>query len=76
MVRRTKEFSNEQLQLLFNQLKLRSYVGMRVYTFMLLLLETGIRVSELKGVCVQDILNSILGILRVTKSGSCLFSQR
>lgn len=40
----------------FNQPNLRSFVGVRDYTFMLLLLETGIRVSELEGVCVQDIL--------------------
>lgn len=49
-------FTNEQLQTLFNQPNLRSFVGVRDYTFMLLLLETGIRVSELEGVCVQDIL--------------------
>ncbi|WP_338753425.1 site-specific integrase [Bacillus sp. FJAT-52991] len=49
-------FTNEQLQTLFNQPNLRSFVGVRNYTFMLLLLETGVRVSELEGVCVQDIL--------------------
>jgi integrase/recombinase XerD len=49
-------FTNEQLQTLFNQPNLRSFVGVRDYTFMLLLLETGIRVSELVGVGVQDIL--------------------
>jgi integrase/recombinase XerD len=49
-------FTNEQLQTLFNQPNLRSFVGVRDYTFMLLLLETGIRVSELEGICVQDIL--------------------
>ncbi|WP_227939716.1 tyrosine-type recombinase/integrase [Alkalihalobacillus deserti] len=49
-------FTKEQLHVLFNQPNLRSFVGVRDYTFMLLLLETGIRVSELEGVCVQDIL--------------------
>ncbi|MGM7724367.1 tyrosine-type recombinase/integrase [Metabacillus sp. Hm71] len=49
-------FTKEQLQKLFNQPNLRSFVGVRDYTFMLLLLETGVRVSELQGVCVQDIL--------------------
>ncbi|WP_040204307.1 tyrosine-type recombinase/integrase [Neobacillus jeddahensis] len=49
-------FTNEQLQTLFNQPNLRSFVGVRDYTFMLLLLETGVRVSELEGICVQDIL--------------------
>lgn len=49
-------FRNEQLQMLFNQPNLRSFVGVRDYTFMLLLLETGVRVSELEGICVQDIL--------------------
>ena len=42
--------------MLFNQPNLRSFVGVRDYTLMLLLLETGIRVSELEGVCIQDIL--------------------
>lgn len=49
-------FTNDQLHCLFNQPNLRSFVGVRDYTFMLLLLETGVRVSELEGICVQDIL--------------------
>ncbi|MEH7653451.1 tyrosine-type recombinase/integrase [Bacillus safensis] len=49
-------FTNEQLQTLFNQLNLRSFVGVRDYTFILLLLETDVRVSELEGICVQDFL--------------------
>lgn len=49
-------FTHEQLQMLFNQLNLGSFVGVRDYTFMLLLIETGVRVSELEGICVQDIL--------------------
>jgi integrase/recombinase XerD len=49
-------FTNKQLETLFKQPNLRSFVGVRDYTFMMLLLETGIRVSELEGVCVQDIL--------------------
>jgi len=48
-------FTNKQLEILFKQPNLRSFVGVRDYTFMMLLLETGIRVSELEGVCVQDI---------------------
>lgn len=49
-------FTLKQLQALFIQPNLRTFIGVRDYTFMLLLLETGIRVSELEGVCVQDIL--------------------
>ena len=49
-------FTNKQLETLFKQPNLRTFVGLRDYTFMMLLLETGIRVSELEGVCVQDIL--------------------
>ncbi|WP_346200675.1 tyrosine-type recombinase/integrase [Caldifermentibacillus hisashii] len=49
-------FTNKQLQMLFKQPNLRTFVGIRDYTFMMLLLETGIRVSELEGVCVQDII--------------------
>lgn len=48
-------FTNKQLETLFKQPNLRSFVGVRDYTFMMLLLETGIRVSELEGVCVHDI---------------------
>jgi integrase/recombinase XerD len=49
-------FTVEQLDLLFKQPNLRTFIGIRDYNFMLLLLETGIRVSELEGVCVSDIL--------------------
>lgn len=49
-------FTTKQLEILFKQPNLRSFVGARDYTFMMLLLETGIRVSELEGICLQDIL--------------------
>lgn len=49
-------FSDEQLDQLFKQPNLRTFVGVRDYTFMMLLLDTGIRVSELEGVCIHDIL--------------------
>ncbi|MDQ0205227.1 tyrosine-type recombinase/integrase [Alkalicoccobacillus murimartini] len=49
-------FTTSQLDQIFNQPNLRSFVGVRDYTFMLVLLETGIRVSELEGICVQDIM--------------------
>lgn len=48
-------FTVEQLNSLFKQPNLRTFVGVRDYTFMLLLLETGIRVSELEGICLSDI---------------------
>ncbi len=62
-------FTKEQLHEIFNQPNLRSFVGVRDYTFMLLLLETGIRVSELEDVCVQDILWNVSKLhIRNTKT--------
>ncbi|WP_394175615.1 tyrosine-type recombinase/integrase [Guptibacillus hwajinpoensis] len=48
-------FTLDQLNKLFQQPDLRTFIGVRDYSYMLLLLETGIRVSELEGVCIQDI---------------------
>lgn len=49
-------FSKEQLNTLFNQPDLRTFTGVRDYTIMMLMLETGIRVNELVGVGLNDIL--------------------
>ena len=49
-------FSKEQLNKLFNQPDLRTFTGVRDYTIMMLMLETGIRVNELVGVGLNDIL--------------------
>ncbi|MGV4321355.1 tyrosine-type recombinase/integrase [Bacillus mojavensis] len=48
-------FNDEQIDTLFKQPNLRSFVGVRDYTFMMLLLETGVRVSELESICIYDI---------------------
>jgi integrase/recombinase XerD len=48
-------FSKEQLNKLFRQPDLRTFTGVRDYTIMMLMLETGIRVNELVGVSLVDI---------------------
>ncbi|HDR7643856.1 tyrosine-type recombinase/integrase [Bacillus mycoides] len=48
-------FSKEQLNKLFHQPNLRTFTGVRDYTIMMLMLETGIRVNELVGLSVKDI---------------------
>ncbi|GGF16997.1 tyrosine recombinase XerC [Halobacillus andaensis] len=48
-------FSKEQLNKLFRQPDLRTFIGYRDYTIMMLFLETGIRVSELTGLTLRDI---------------------
>lgn len=49
-------FSKEQLNKLFRQPDLRKFTGVRDYTMMMIMLETGIRVNELVGLSVTDIL--------------------
>ena len=48
-------FNDEDLQVLFAQPDLRTFTGVRDYTIMLLLLDTGIRVRELCDITVHDI---------------------
>ncbi|MGX6444254.1 tyrosine-type recombinase/integrase [Neobacillus sp. K501] len=48
-------FSKEQLNKLFKQPDLKTFTGVRDYTIMMLMLETGIRVNELVGVSLADI---------------------
>ncbi|TWI56082.1 integrase/recombinase XerD [Halalkalibacter nanhaiisediminis] len=48
-------FSKEQLNKLFRQPDLTTFTGVRDYTIMLLMLETGIRVNELAGLSLDDI---------------------
>ncbi|APH06225.1 tyrosine-type recombinase/integrase [Bacillus weihaiensis] len=49
-------FSKEQLNTLFNQPDLTTFTGVRDYTIMMVFLETGIRVNELAGLSLSDIL--------------------
>jgi integrase/recombinase XerD len=48
-------FSLNQLKALFNATDKRTFTGQRDYTFMLLLLETGIRLNEATGILVEDV---------------------
>lgn len=48
-------FSKDQLNKLFKQPDLRTFTGVRDYTVMMLMLETGIRVNELAGLSLKDI---------------------
>ena len=48
-------FTKEQLNKLFRQPDLKTFTGVRDYTIMMLLLETGIRVNELSGLTLADV---------------------
>ncbi|WDL92791.1 tyrosine-type recombinase/integrase [Bacillus sp. HNR-4] len=48
-------FTKQQLNHLFRQPDLKSFTGVRDYTIMMLLLETGIRINELVGISLADI---------------------
>lgn len=48
-------FTKEQLKKLFRQHDLKTFTGVRDYTIMMLMLETGIRVNELEGLSLNDI---------------------
>lgn len=48
-------FSREQVRHLFNQPNKTTFTGLRDYTIMMFLLETGVRVKELCGIRVNDI---------------------
>ncbi|MGG3622829.1 tyrosine-type recombinase/integrase [Bacillus gobiensis] len=48
-------FSMKQLRQLLNAPDKRTFTGLRDYTYMLLLLETGIRLSESAGILLEDV---------------------
>ncbi len=48
-------FTTEQLNHLFRQPDLHTFIGIRDYTIMLLLLETGMRANELSNLSIHDI---------------------
>ncbi|RFB12754.1 recombinase XerD [Bacillus sp. HNG] len=48
-------FDKKQIKVLLSSCDLRSFTGLRDYTIMLLLLETGVRANELIGINVTDI---------------------
>lgn len=48
-------FSLSQLKRLLNAPDLRTFTGQRDYTYMLLLIETGLRLNEVAGVLVEDV---------------------
>jgi site-specific recombinase XerD len=62
-------FSKEQLQQIFDAVDTASSVGYRDYTIMLVLLDTGIRCSELNGLRLGDV-NLESRLLRVWGKGS------
>lgn len=57
-------FSRDQIHLLLRQPDQTTFTGMRDYTLMMLLLETGVRVKELCGIQVNDI-NFNDGVIRI-----------
>ena len=48
-------FSEDEISRLLHQPDQKTYTGLRDYTIMLLLLETGIRISELVGITMADV---------------------
>ncbi|WP_230199336.1 tyrosine-type recombinase/integrase [Oceanobacillus kimchii] len=60
-------FDKKQIKALFNACDLRTFVGYRDKTIMLLLLETGVRANELIGIKVIDIIWS-QKVVRITKT--------
>jgi integrase/recombinase XerD len=62
-------FTAEQLNKLFKQPDFRTFTGVRDYTILMLLLETGIRANELVGISLPDILwEDDLIVIRQAKS--------
>ncbi|OIK10166.1 hypothetical protein BIV60_22260 [Bacillus sp. MUM 116] len=62
-------FTSEQLNKLFKQPDLRTFTGVRDYTILMLLLETGVRANELVGITLEDILwEDDLIVIRQAKS--------
>lgn len=63
-------FDKKQIKSLLNSCELRTFTGLRDYTIMLLLLETGVRANELIGIDITDIVWSQKVIrIRNTKGG-------
>ncbi len=63
-------FDRKQIKALLSSCDLRTFTGLRDYTIMLLLLETGVRANELIGINVTDIVWSQKVIrIRNTKGG-------
>lgn len=61
-------FTVKQLHALLNATDKRTFKGQHDYTFMLLLLETGIRLNEASGILVEDVkLSEGLIFIRNTK---------
>ncbi|WP_226536406.1 tyrosine-type recombinase/integrase [Fictibacillus halophilus] len=60
-------FDKEQLRALFKTCNLRTFIGLRDYTIMLLLLETGVRANELIGIKTEDIMWS-QKVIRITNA--------
>ncbi len=48
-------FSEDEITRLLRQPNLKSFTGLRDYTIMLLLLETGVRISEVVGITLSDV---------------------
>lgn len=62
-------FTVKQLHALLNATDKRTFTGQRDYTFLLLLLETGIRLNEATGILVEDVkLSEGLIFIRNTKN--------
>jgi integrase/recombinase XerD len=53
--RLVKTFSEAELEALLAQPDIRCFLGLRDHVFMLLLLDTGIRLSEALGLCLHDL---------------------
>lgn len=60
-------FSKEQLQLLFSLCDRKTFVGLRDYTIMLLLLDTGVRLNEMINIELQDVKEDEI-VIRETKT--------
>lgn len=60
-------FSKEQLKLLFSLCDKKTFVGIRDYTIMLLLLDTAVRVNEMVNIELQDVKENEI-IIRKTKT--------
>ncbi|QDP39450.1 tyrosine-type recombinase/integrase [Radiobacillus deserti] len=60
-------FDKKQIKALFKACDLRTFVGLRDYTIMMFLLETGVRANELIGIKVTDIVWS-QKVVRITNT--------
>jgi len=61
-------FSSEQIHILLHQPNMKTFTGLRDYTMMMFLLETGIRVKEICGIKINDVnLNDGIVLIREAK---------